>query len=82
MWLAAIEKAWLCSALEENQSEASVSDGDVTLTFNRQGGFPAAGNQQLLVMFVRASRPGDPILAGVSTRREHLLLITGGKTPL
>jgi len=44
-------------------------NGDVTLTFNRQGGFPAARNQQLLVMFVRASKPGDPILAGVSTRR-------------
>jgi hypothetical protein len=45
------------------------ANGDVTLTFNRQGGFPAAKHQQLLVMFVRATRPGDPLLAGISTRR-------------
>jgi len=44
-------------------------NGDVTLTFNRQAGFPAARNQTLLVMFARASKPGDPILAGISTRR-------------
>jgi len=43
--------------------------GDVTLTFNRQAGFPAARNQTLLVMFARASKPGDPILSGISTRR-------------
>jgi hypothetical protein len=45
------------------------ANGDVTLTFNRQGGFPASPHQQLLVMFVRASRAGDPLLAGISTRR-------------
>jgi hypothetical protein len=45
------------------------SDGWATLQFNRQHGFPAATHQRLMVMFIRASKPGDPVLAGISTRR-------------
>jgi hypothetical protein len=45
------------------------NDGWVSLDFHRMAGFPAATKQQLLVMFVRASKPGDPVLAGISTRR-------------
>jgi hypothetical protein len=45
------------------------ANGDVTLQFNRLSGFPAARGQQLMVLFVRATKPGDPILAGISTRR-------------
>lgn len=45
------------------------SQGWVTLQFHTLRGFPATPKQQLLVMFVRASKPGDPILAGISTRR-------------
>jgi hypothetical protein len=45
------------------------ASGNVSMQFKTLRGFPATPKQQLLVMFVRASKPGDPILAGVSTRR-------------
>jgi hypothetical protein len=45
------------------------SSGWVTLDFRRLEGFPATGRQQRMVMFVRARKAGEPLLAGVSTRR-------------
>jgi len=46
----------------------SGADGSVILTMTQQSGFPAARQQQLLVMFVRARKSGDPLDGGVSAR--------------
>jgi hypothetical protein len=43
--------------------------GWVSMQFRTLRGFPATTHQRLMVLFVRASKPGEPILAGVSTRR-------------
>jgi hypothetical protein len=43
------------------------ADGTAALTMNQESGFPAARKQQLLVMFARARRSGDPLDAGISS---------------
>ena len=45
------------------------ANGNVTVQMSRLRGYPAARHQQLLVLFVRARKPGDPLLGGISTRR-------------
>ena len=49
--------------------EPTDANGNVTLQMSRLRGYPAARHQQLLVLFVRARKPGDPLLGGISTRR-------------
>jgi hypothetical protein len=44
------------------------ADGSATLTMTQQGGFPAARQQRLLVVFVRARKPGEPVDGGISSR--------------
>jgi len=45
------------------------ADGTVTITEPRQRGFPVSPHQRLLAVFARATKPGEPALAGVSTSR-------------
>lgn len=45
------------------------ADGWATLNMTQQRGFPAADRQALLVIFARARKAGENLLAGVSTRR-------------
>jgi len=49
--------------------QTSDANGNATFDLHTLKGFPATPRQQLLVMFVRATKPGENPLAGISTRR-------------
>jgi len=49
--------------------ELTGDDGTATLVFRRDASFPASSKQQQLTLFIRATKPGENPLAGVSTRR-------------
>ncbi|HZO62535.1 MAG TPA: hypothetical protein VFB35_06090 [Gaiellaceae bacterium] len=45
------------------------SDGWATLSFSRQANYPVNGKQQILAMFLRAAKPGENVLAGITGYR-------------
>lgn len=49
--------------------QGTAADGWATLQFTKLAGFPTSRRQQLLVVFVRARKPGGSVLGGVSSRR-------------
>lgn len=53
----------------KGKSGTTGAKGTVTMTEPRQTGFPATRHQRLLVVLLRASKPGESVVAGVSTRR-------------
>lgn len=52
-----------------NQERPTGTDGWANLTLTRQRFFPATPQQQNLIVFVRARKPGEPLLEGISSRR-------------
>jgi hypothetical protein len=49
--------------------ETTGDDGTTILVFHRAGNYPASDKQSQLTLFIRATKPGEDPLAGVSTRR-------------
>ena len=49
--------------------ELTGNDGTATLVFRRDANFPASDQQQQLTLFIRATKPGEDPLAGISSRR-------------
>jgi hypothetical protein len=49
--------------------QATDANGWAQLQMQRLNGFPAARRQQLLVLFARARKPGEKLLAGIAARR-------------
>ena len=59
--------------------QLSGADGWAQITFQTVRGFPATPHQQRLVLFVRARKPGESLLVGISNRRLISLRVSLGR---
>jgi hypothetical protein len=48
---------------------ATGANGFVSLTFHTLAGFPLSKHQRSVAVFVRARKPGEDLLTGISARR-------------
>ena len=68
-------QAWTASriagsdGLGGKNAVAGGNEGTATLVFRRDANFPASDQQQQLTLFIRATKPGEDPLAGISSRR-------------
>src|SRR5437763_166260 len=53
----------------QGEQATTGADGTVTVTESQLSGFPASQRQELLAVLARATKPGEPILGRISTRR-------------
>ena len=58
--------------------QATGADGWASVNFTALAGFPVSRHQQLLVVFVRARKSGEPLLGGISSRRLVSFKVTHG----
>jgi len=57
--------------------QATDATGNVNLNFQTLAGFPLSPRQLRIAMFVRARKPGENLLAGISTRRLFSIPVSG-----
>jgi hypothetical protein len=62
-------RAVTAGVVQSTLTSGGIDDGTTILVFHRDANFPASSKQQQLTLFIRATKPGEDPLAGISSRR-------------